>query len=175
MKSAAAGLATALAVVFAAPVARVLEQSSADTPDPPCASQDDAVIEIRTDAHRMALCRRGLADKTFRVRLASNGVGKEKEGDSKVPVGLYPLGPPRSSKRFWAFIPIGYPTAEQRRQGFSGGNVGIHGPDRSLLWLGSLLRWFDTTHGCIGLAYDEEMDEIVAWLDETKAETVRIE
>jgi murein L,D-transpeptidase YafK len=102
-------------------------------------------------------------------------MGKTKEGDNKVPLGSYRLGEARPSEKFWRFIPIGYPTIEQRRRGLTGGKVGIHGPHRRARWLGSILRWFDTTHGCIGLAYDEEMDDIIAWLRETKAYSVHIE
>lgn len=51
----------------------------------------------------------------------------------------------------------------------TGGSVGVHGPDRRVRWLGRLVNTFDTTDGCVGLATDREMDEIVAWLQRTKA------
>lgn len=99
------------------------------------------------------------------MRLGKHGVGKEREGDGKTPIGRYALGAPRRSKAYATFIPVGYPTEEQRRRGMTGGAIGVHGPDRRVRWLGALVNAFDTTDGCVGVATDDEMREIVAWLD----------
>lgn len=111
----------------------------------------------------------------YRIRLGMGGVGKEKEGDQKVPLGRYPLSKPRASAKYGLFIPIGYPTAEQRAQGFTGGAVGIHGPGRAWRWLGTLNNLFDTTDGCLGVATDAEMAAVAEWVRMKRAASIVIE
>jgi murein L,D-transpeptidase YafK len=108
------------------------------------------------------------------VRLGKGGVGKSKESDGKVPLGRYSLGKPRRSLKFGVFIPIAYPTPEQRAQGYTGSGVGIHGPHRSLTWLGRLVNTFDTTDGCVGLATNRETEEVARWVSHHHALTVLI-
>jgi murein L,D-transpeptidase YafK len=84
------------------------------------------------------------------------------------------LAAPRSSQKFGTFVLIGYPTPAQREEGFTGGAIGIHGPHRQLEWLGSLNNVLDTTDGCIGLATDEEMDQLSAWIRKSKASRIVI-
>ena len=79
------------------------------------------------------------------------------------------------SAKYGLFIPIGYPTAEQRAQGFTGSAVGIHGPNRGLRWLGKLNNLLDTTDGCIGVATDPEMAVIADWVRQKRATTIVIE
>jgi murein L,D-transpeptidase YafK len=110
----------------------------------------------------------------YSVYLGRGGVGKRREGDGKVPLGRYKLGVPRASEKYGTFIPIGYPTDVQRKKGYTGSAVGIHGPPRAFKWLGAILRWFDTTEGCVGLATDEEIERIAAWIRKTKAQYVEI-
>jgi len=139
----------------------------------PCATLSAAHVAVDTAAHRLFLCgARGALERSYSVRLARDGPGKSRAGDGKVPLGVYPLGAPRRSKPFGMFIPIGYPTPEQRRRGYTGGSVGIHGPDRRVRWLGWLVNTFDTTDGCVGLAFDSEMEEISVWLRRTKARRI---
>jgi murein L,D-transpeptidase YafK len=76
----------------------------------------------------------------------------------------YPLGAPRASARYRTFIPVGYPTPQQRRQGLTGSAVGIHGPARQLRWLGSINTFLDWTAGCVVVGSDAEMDRIAAWV-----------
>jgi murein L,D-transpeptidase YafK len=71
------------------------------------------------------------------LRIGHGGVGKTKAGDGKTPAGTYTLGQPRPSSKYGLFIPIGYPTVEQRKQGMTGGAVGVHGLDRRVKWLGA--------------------------------------
>jgi murein L,D-transpeptidase YafK len=123
-----------------------------------------ASIVVDTSAHRLALCEGGKNVETFGVRLGKHGVGKEREGDGKTPLGRYPLGDPRSSVAYGTFIPIAYPTEAQRRAGFTGGAVGVHGPHRSVAALGPMVNAFDTTDGCVGIATDEEMKRIESWV-----------
>jgi hypothetical protein len=137
-------------------------------------SAADARIVVETGAHRLVLCERERQIAAFSVRLGRGGVGKTAEGDGKTPLGTYPLGEPRKSDRYGTFIPIGYPTPEQRRRGFTGGDVGVHGPHRWVRWLGSLVNSFDSSNGCVGLATDGEMATIATWVRTAHAQTVEL-
>ena len=134
----------------------------------------DARILVDTGTHRLALCDRDREIASFSVRLGRGGVGKTAEGDGKTPLGAYPLGDPRKSDRYGTFIPIGYPTPDQRRRGFTGGDVGVHGPHRWVRWLGTLVNSFDSSSGCVGLATDAEMDSIAAWIKAAHAHTIEL-
>ena len=138
----------------------------------PCASLSVPHLFVSATEHSLYLCRSQRTEATFSVRLARSGVGKTHEGDEKLPVGTYALGLPRRSKQYGVFIPIDYPTAAQRRRGYTGGSVGVHGPDRRVRWLGHLVNTFDTTDGCVGLATDEEMQRIASWIRRTRANTI---
>ena len=92
-----------------------------------------------------------------------------------MPLGRYALHKPRASASYGLFIPIGYPTPEQRAQGFTGGAIGIHGPGRGLRWLGALNNFLDTTDGCVGVATDPEMAAIAEWTARNRAASIVIE
>jgi hypothetical protein len=139
----------------------------------PCRSQDTRIV-VELEAHQLTLCERVKAVESFGVRLGHAGIGKSRAGDGKSPIGVYSLGQPRVSKRYGMFIPVGYPTAAQRKQGFTGGAVGVHGPDRRVKWLGRLVNTFDTSDGCVGLAKDEEMERIAKWVRSAKATTIEL-
>jgi hypothetical protein len=138
----------------------------------PCGSMSAAHVSVSIGTHELHLCEGGVTTQTFGVRLARSGAGKSREGDAKMPVGTYVLGRPRPSSQYGTFIPIGYPTAEQRRQGYTGGSLGIHGPDRRVRWLGRLVNTFDSTDGCVGIATDEQMESIAAWVRRLKASQI---
>jgi hypothetical protein len=131
-------------------------------------------IVVELEAHTLVLCEGDHAVESFGVRLGHAGIGKSRAGDGKTPVGTYPLGGPRASGRYGIFIPIGYPTAEQRRKGFTGRAVGVHGPDRRVRWLGRLVNTFDTSDGCVGLAKDEEMARIAQWVRSAKVRWIEL-
>jgi L,D-peptidoglycan transpeptidase YkuD (ErfK/YbiS/YcfS/YnhG family) len=133
-----------------------------------CSSFQSNVLVVDTDAHRLSLCASGASIETFSVRLGRNGVGKAREGDGKTPYGRYPLADPRASTAYGTFIPIGYPTDAQHREGYTGSAVGVHGPHRRMLWAGQLVNVFDTTDGCIGIATDAEMTRLAAWVRRTR-------
>ena len=128
----------------------------------PCQGRD-AYLYVDTAQHRLWLCEGANARRSYDIRLGKGGVGKTREGDGKVPLGTYGLGKPRASDEYGTFIPIKYPTTEQRALGYTGSAVGVHGPNRDLRWLGRLINLFDTTDGCVGLATDEEMIAIAEW------------
>jgi len=134
--------------------------TEAQSPKKGCDSKLGEYVAVHHATHELILCSRGTAVRSFDVRLAANGIGKEREGDKKLPLGTYPLGAAVTSARFGKFLPVGYPTPEQRSRGMTGSAVGVHGPAREAAWLGSLLNTFDTTDGCVGLAHDEEVAAI---------------
>lgn len=133
-----------------------------------CGGEVSAVV-VDTRSHRLALCERRVARASFDVRLGHGGVGKRREGDGKTPIGRYALGAPRASTAFGTFIPIDYPTEAQRRDGFTGSAVGVHGPHRALRFLGPLATAIDSTDGCVGLASDDELAAIAAWIHRASA------
>jgi murein L,D-transpeptidase YafK len=138
----------------------------------PCRPHETGVV-VEVAAHALTLCDDGRAADRHRVALGSGGVGKRRRGDDKTPLGLYPLGPPRPSQSFGTFVPVGYPTESQRRQGFTGDAVGIHGPPRGLA--GAVGTAIDWTAGCIALGSDAEIEAIAGFIRRRQARTVRIE
>lgn len=138
-----------------------------------CLSEESRVV-VLAKSHKLFLCEDSKVVKTYDVRLAQKGIGKKKAGDKKLPIGVYHLGTPRKSEQFGIFIPVGYPNVQERNQGYTGGSIGIHGPIRWAKFLGSLVNWFDTTKGCIGIASDKEMKEISDWMSKAKASVVEI-
>lgn len=123
----------------------------------------------------MGLCENGTQAGTFAVRIGKHGTGKSRDGDGKTPLGRYALGQSRASVAYGLFVPVGYPTADQRRLGFAGGAIGIHGPNRRVRWLGAFVNTFDTTDGCIGIATDAEMQTVSNWIDVHRAQEIVIE
>lgn len=131
-------------------------------------------LHVDTDGHRLWLCGGATAERSYDIRLGKGGVGKTREGDGKVPLGTYGLGQPRPSVAYGTFIPIKYPTPEQRALGYTGSAVGVHGPNRELRWLGGLINLFDTTDGCVGLATDEETSAIAVWVASKNAAFIEL-
>jgi len=127
----------------------------------PCVEGSSAVV-VLTASRSLWLCEAGKARARFRVSLGQGGVDKRRQGDEKTPLGTYTLGAPRPSAGWGTFIPIGYPTAVQRKRGFTGSAVGIHGPARKLRWAGRANAWLDWTGGCVGMASDEELAQVAA-------------
>lgn len=170
-----------LAIVTAVAVFLVIFSSGAVTTaqdvavvhQPKCSAADSRII-VDVEKHVLELCQEGRLVKTFRIRLGRGGVGKTREGDGKTPLGVYPLGEPRASRRFGTFIPIGYPTEEQRRMGYTGSDVGVHGPPRWAKWLGDLVNTFDLSDGCVGVARDDEIQVIADWVRATSTSVVEL-
>jgi L,D-transpeptidase catalytic domain len=138
-----------------------------------CAAPDVRVV-VDLKKHALALCDHDQVRGTFAVRLGRGGIGKTREGDGKTPVGVYPLGEPRTSNRYGTFIPIGFPTDEQKKAGYTGSAVGVHGPARWVKWLGSLVNTFDSSDGCVGVARDAEIEAIADWVRTASARTIEL-
>jgi murein L,D-transpeptidase YafK len=141
--------------------------------DHPCLGGDEVVIHTRHRA--LLLCQDGEPRAHYAVALGSGGLGKQREGDRRTPLGRYPLGAPRRSWSYGVFVPVGYPTAEQARAGFTGGAIGIHGPRRQFAGAGLLNTAGDWTAGCIAVGSDREIAEIAAWIRTRRNPAVRIE
>jgi murein L,D-transpeptidase YafK len=127
---------------------------------------DGNIVLVDTRTRTLWLCSARRAAARFKVALGRGGLDKKREGDGRTPIGTYSLGEPRPSSRFGTFIPIGYPTAEQRAQGLTGKDVGIHGPERRAAWLGSLSTWIDWTAGCVATGTDDEIAVVAAFVRE---------
>ena len=121
-------------------------------------------INVETKNHLLFICERGQVVKQFQVALGVKGTGKRREGDKKTPLGKYELAIPRKSTRYGIFIPIKYPTWWQAFLGYSGKDVGIHGPVKQYRWLGPLNTMFDWTHGCIAVGRNDQIEYIAKWV-----------
>jgi L,D-peptidoglycan transpeptidase YkuD (ErfK/YbiS/YcfS/YnhG family) len=138
-----------------------------------CAAPDARIV-VDLANHTLALCDKEKRVATFNVRLGRGGTGKTQEGDGKTPVGTYALGEPRPSNRYGTFIPIGYPTEEQKKKGYTGSAVGVHGPMRWVKWLGRLVNTFDSSDGCVGVARDSEIETIASWVRTAPVRTIEL-
>jgi hypothetical protein len=138
---------------------------TAPAPAATCPERGAAIV-VETGQHRLWTCEDGRAAGEYAVALGSGGVGKTRQGDAKVPLGEYSLSPPRGSSQFHQFILIGYPTPTQRRSGYTGSAVGVHGPARGSEKLSASLNTsVDWTLGCIAVGSDDEIDRIAAWVN----------
>jgi len=140
----------------------------------PCTGRGTSV-HIDSQAHTLRLCKGDSVVAEHAVSIGRAGTPKRRLGDNKTPTGSYRLGKPRNSKAYKLFIPVGYPTAAQKRQGYSGKLIGIHGPKRSFAWAGALNTVVDWTQGCIAVGRDREIEIIVAWVRKEKPARVHIE
>lgn len=161
-----------LSWLLAAPVAgepractRADTEAAENVPcDAVACTTSDAQLVVLTRDRRLWLCDEGRAVASYPVALGRGGLGKRARGDNRTPLGSYTLGVPRPSSRFGIFIPVAYPTAEQRLQGYTGSAVGIHGPHRHSRRAGEANTWFDWTAGCIALGSDEEVQVVASWV-----------
>ncbi|STX55636.1 Uncharacterized protein conserved in bacteria [Legionella beliardensis] len=121
-------------------------------------------INVHTATRILNICKRGTVIKTFKIALGYKGVGKRQAGDNKTPIGLYGLAYPRKSTQFKIFIPILYPTSRQLAAGYTGRDVGIHGPTQSP----SLLSWLNnlpsSTRGCIAVGKNNYIEYVANWV-----------
>ena len=121
-------------------------------------------INVHTTKKILTICKQGAVVKTFSVALGYKGIGKKQAGDNKTPVGLYGLAQPRKSNQFKVFIPILYPTAKQLAAGYTGRDVGIHGPAQSsklFTWLNNLPS---ATRGCVAVGKNYYIEYVANWV-----------
>lgn len=126
------------------------------------------------DINVLYLCKNNLAVANYDLSLGLFGIGKTKEGDWRTPIGTYSLAMPRPSDKFGIFMEIGYPTKEQRAKGFTGSDVGLHGPKRMLRCAGFLNVVVDWTQGCLAVASDSFIKEIAQFVKQNKVKEITI-
>lgn len=121
-------------------------------------------INVHTKKRILNICKHGSVIKSFTVALGYKGIGKKKAGDNKTPIGLYGLAHPRKSNNFKVFIPILYPTSKQRAAGYTGRDVGIHGPTQSSSLFGWLGNLPSSTRGCIAVGKNNHIEYVANWV-----------
>ena len=152
-----------LALLYGGVLAGAAIWARADVPHENCPSED-AVVQVDTRTRVLSLCRAGHEDGHFRVALGRNGVDKRRDGDGRTPRGRYPLSPARASARYHLFLPVGYPTKDQLKYGYTGSAIGVHGPHKAFAWLGHATVWPDWTLGCIALGTRAEVRHVSRWV-----------
>jgi murein L,D-transpeptidase YafK len=115
-----------------------------------------------------------VAEKSFKVSLGTGGVGKHTAGDSRTPLGTYPLGKPHPSMQYRIAIPVGYPTHEQVKRGYTGKDIAIHGPLRQHRKANGLQTQLDWTRGCIAFGTDAAIAIVADWVKEHRPCVVHI-
>lgn len=150
------------------------QELSAISKENPCGERKNIIV-LSIKKEKLYLCGAKGLEGTFRVSLGKNGAGKQQQGDNKTPLGIYTIGQTRDSEKFHLFIPIGYPTQEQKKKGFTGGDIGIHGPWQPLSWLGWLNTLLNWTQGCIAVGSNKDIEEISEWVKQNKPKTIYIE
>ncbi|KTC99108.1 L,D-transpeptidase family protein [Legionella erythra] len=121
-------------------------------------------INVDTTKRILRICKQGTVIKTFKVAIGYKGVGKRKAGDNKTPIGLYGLAYPRKSNQFNVFIPILYPTSRQAAAGYTGRDVGIHGPTQSPGFFSWLSNLPGSTRGCIAVGKNNYIEYVANWV-----------
>lgn len=120
-------------------------------------------INVNTKKRVLNICKHGNVVKSLKVAIGYKGVGKKKAGDNKTPIGLYSLAYPRKSSQFKVFIPILYPTSKQAAAGYTGRDVGIHGPSQSSR-LGLFGNLPGSTRGCIAVGKNNYIEYVANWV-----------
>lgn len=124
----------------------------------------DTII-IDKSKHWMSVYRDGRLIREFRVALGRGGLGpKQRQGDGKVPEGVYRITGHNPRSAYHLSLRIGYPTAQQmaaaRKMGINpGGDIMIHGLPNDVPGIGSRHTMVDWTEGCIAVANGE-----IEWL-----------
>jgi murein L,D-transpeptidase YafK len=131
----------------------------------PAASGPVNLIVVDKSRHWMSVYRDARLVREFRVALGRGGSGpKQRQGDGKVPEGLYRITAHNPGSAYHLSLRIGYPTAQQiaaaRRTGVNpGGDIMIHGLPNDVHGIGSRHTVIDWTDGCVAVANRE-----IEWL-----------
>ncbi|MEQ1878125.1 MAG: L,D-transpeptidase family protein [Bdellovibrionia bacterium] len=136
--------------------------------NPAACEKHGTSIVVETGRHRLYVCENGKTQISYRSALGRGGLDKRVEGDNKTPFGTYPLGKPRTSNEFHVFIPVGYPTRNQKLNGYTGGDIGIHGPPvrfAESYYVSAAISYLDWTRGCIALGQNDFIEAVAAWVE----------
>ena len=124
----------------------------------------DEILVVKSE-HKMTLLNNGKVLHVSQVALSTVPVGaKERNGDHKVPEGLYRIDYKNPASQFHLALHVSYPNQADRTHAKSlgvdpGGEIEIHGLAKQYAWLGSLHRKYDWTNGCIAVT-NTEIEEI---------------
>jgi hypothetical protein len=130
----------------------------------PCEGRGASLV-TDLDNRILFICKGDMPLNAYPVSIGAMNFPKSKEDDLKTPVGSYALGPPRESyDGFDVFIPIGYPTQAQIDKGFTGGDVGVHGPAREDQCKGLLNVVDNWTDGCVALPSDSAIEAVAEFV-----------
>lgn len=123
-----------------------------------CKSHNINHIEYDSEYNKLSICVKNKPIQSFSASHGSKGIGKKKKGDRKTPVGLYTIQKPRKSSSVWrTFIYIDYPTKDQKKKGFTGSAVGLHGPYKFFPYLNDRVNF---GAGCIIVSKNSDIDAI---------------
>ena len=115
-------------------------------------------IHVSQESRKVSVCVKQRSISSFDASFGSRGFEKKRKGDRKTPIGLYPIAKPRPSVSKWrTFMHIGYPTREQVSKGYTGGDVGLHGPNQLFPYKNDLV---DYGAGCVIMGTNESIDSI---------------
>lgn len=134
-------------------------------------------LVVHSDSQMLILCKDGRSYGEYDVSLGRGGFGKTREGDEKTPTGTYELAAPRASNpnySFGTFIGIEYPTPAQKRQGFTGSAVGVHGPHRKFRCAGFFNVLVNWTNGCVAVASDLLAKEVGKFVQSNDVKSITI-
>lgn len=139
--------------------------ASKDTSPIPSTTVIDKVFVDKSE-HILQLLSDDKVIKTYHVALGGSPKGhKQKQGDSRTPVGTYNLDYKNEKSKFYRSIHVSYPNAADKAHAKSlgvspGGDIMIHGQPNGFGHLAMATQKFDWTEGCIAVTNDE-MDEIM--------------
>lgn len=140
----------------------------------PCSGRGTTVW-VGAASHRLHLCEAGATVERYRVALGRGGLDKRREGDGRTPLGTYRLERAHRSASFHRFLHVGYPTAAQRRSGYTGYGIGVHGPSRAARALRRASTLVDWTQGCIAVGTDADIDAIARWVEMHRVRTITVD
>lgn len=122
-------------------------------------------VVVKKKEHQLLLMDGDVIVTSYSVALARGGLEpKQRQGDHKIPEGLYLIDSRNQTSRFHRALHISYPNeadqARARKLGVDpGGAIMIHGIRNGLGWLGASQRLIDWTDGCIAVT-DGQIEEI---------------
>jgi murein L,D-transpeptidase YafK len=125
---------------------------SAETPD--------RIVVLKSE-RRMILYSGSVPLREYQVAISRvPGGAKTREGDHKVPEGVYTIDAKNPASDFHLALHVSYPNAEDRvraaADGFRpGGDIEVHGIKNGLGWIGRFQRWANWTNGCVALTNPE--------------------
>lgn len=140
----------------------------------PCQGRGTTIL-ADTDIQVIFLCKSGKSVGDYDFSMGRNGVDKRVAADKRTPIGRYALGKPGASvDGFKVFIPIGYPTLDQKKAGYTGSAIGIHGPHRNFRCAGFLNTAVNWTQGCLAVASDAYIKEIGRFAEQNSVKDITI-